>query len=424
MQTVILGAGYAGLTVALQMARKGLGHHVTLVNDRPYHQLTTQLHRVAAGTAAERDVLIPLERLLVGSGVRLCVARIAAIDPHRRHVLFQGAGDACVASVDAGCRSDATATVADADADTGHWGDGAAIELPYDRLVIALGSEPEYFGIPGAAEHTFQVQPVEAAMRVNAHIKVQVSHAAQLQDTHRKDALRVVVAGGGLAGVELAGELADHLPGQTAAFGIPRSDIEIVLVEAAPKILPGFAESFVQKTRVILMRKGVRLLEGTAIAEVTPEGAVLRTGELLAARTVVWVGGVRGNRLVEAALPTNPRGRAIVNEYLQAEGHPDVYVLGDTALAVPKGSDRPAAPTGQNAVLQAKVVAYNLWAKSAGLPLVTYDSLTLGTVVSVGHLQAVAEVAVGEFAKPQLTGLAAYTLKRASEMRYLLSIGA
>src|SRR5690625_1306119 len=135
MQTVILGAGYAGLTTALRLARQGAARRIVLVNDRPEHQLTTQLHKVAAGATPPRVVSLSLERLLRGTPVELCVASVRHIEPKGSHVVLD---------------------------------DGKT--LGYDRLVVALGSRTETFGVPGVLEHAFHVQPLAEAVRTRDHI--------------------------------------------------------------------------------------------------------------------------------------------------------------------------------------------------------------------------------------------------------------
>lgn len=381
---MILGAGYAGVTLARQLANKGLGNHVTLVNDRPHHQLVTLLHKVAAGTLPPNEATLPLESLLHATGVKLKVGRVKEIDPNRQRVALE---------------------------------DGEL--LTYDRLVVALGSEPETFGIPGVEEHTFALQPIEAAVAGRNRIE----EVFQSTPTERGDKIRIAVVGSGLTGVELAGELADRLPPWVRGLAL-RPDYEIVLIEAMDDILPGFPKPMVQRVRRLLRRRGVTIRTGTPLTAVQADGVTFQSGEFLPADAIFWAGGVRGNRIVEAAFPTNPRGRAVVDPYLRATGYPNVYVIGDTALAIPAGTNRPAAPTGQNAVLQAKCVAKNLAAEAHGQPLKVYEDLPLGVVLSVGIKDAVAEVPIGGIWKAHFAGWPAYLLKQASETHYRVGIGA
>lgn len=394
MQIVVLGAGYGGLSVCLHLAAKGLGRQVTLVTDGVHHQLITQLHRVAAGTAKPESVLILLDFLLNGTGVSRKQGKVVRIEPGAKRVVLQN-GEA----------------------------------IPYDRLVVAVGGEPETFGIPGVREYALPISPTEAAMRVRSQIEALFVGADKREDSRdgakeTEKPLRLAVVGGGLTGVEVAGEFADVLPDLIRQYKV-KQRVEVVLVEAAPTILFGFAKGLTQEARRVLLRKGVVLREGVPITAVEPDGIRFQDGQHLPSDLVIWAGGVRGHRLVASAFAVNNRGRALVDGYLKAIEHPDVYLLGDTALAVPQGHGKPAAPSAQAAVLQAKVVAHNLWAEcsQSGQNLRLYREQPLGSVVSIGRWSAAAALSFRKHRVVTVTGLAAVAIKLASEWRYVRSIG-
>lgn len=467
MQVVIIGAGYAGLTTALRLARSRYVGRVILINERPEHQLMTQLHKVAAGALQPEFVLLSLERLLKGTAVELLIGRVSGIDPERNRVLLE---------------------------------DGATVA--YDRLVVALGSQLETFGVPGVFEYALHVQPLDQALRIRDHIAARVEYAATVTGPERTHALRFAIVGGGLTGVELAGELADQLPTTARALGIDSSEIAITLMEAGPRLLPGLATELADEAALVLQRKGIDVRTNTAIKAITPDGVMVNDVSAATIRadrlepvvpeqeqdhdpgfwptdTVIWTAGVRGHRLTEAAFQSGARGRALVDEYLRAIDYPNVYILGDNALAVSRGNEQAAAPTAQNAVQQAAIVADNIIAEaqesvsyraarkpshgaSTGVAVETkrdtvttdaaaeaqsdavttddvastrpdlmhdvgrtpYIARPLGIFVSVGRGEAVGELAFGDYWRPRLSGMPAYAFKWASEQRYKLGIGA
>src|SRR5690606_23280217 len=197
--------------------------------------------------------------------------------------------------------------------------------LKFDRLVVALGSEPEYFSIPGLRENSLTLKSLNSAENIRRHIDAMLSQAAALANpADRQPFATVIIAGAGLTGVELAGELADQRPVLARRHGLVPEEIRIITVEAAPDILPGFDDALIEAATDMLMRKGVSLILGTPLRAVEPGAVVLEDGTRIAARTIIWSGGVRANRLIEKCFTTRNRGRAVVNEYLQSVDDPTV----------------------------------------------------------------------------------------------------
>lgn len=399
MRVVIVGAGYGGLTVALRLGRTAFPGKITLVNDGPYHQLLTQMHRVVAGVLPPEKVLLRLESVLRWHDVEFVQGKATELKLQERRVTLE---------------------------------DGR--ELEYDRLVVALGSQVETFGVPGVREHALVVQPMSEALRTEQHVTARLYDATFLSGDERAAALRFVVVGGGLTGVEVAGELADRLPQEAQRLGLPADAVEVVIMEAGPRLLPSLDEQTIEQAAAILARKRVVVRLETPVTEVIgtesayDDGAtavVVRNGERVPTRTVIWAAGVRGHALVERTFATDAQGRAYVDEFLRARDFPEVYVVGDSARAVPHGQQRPAAPTAQNAVQQANLVAANLTEEAkrgADAKFRPYAAKPLGTFVSVGQGDAVGELTLGDVWKPRLSGFSAYALKWASEQRYKMGI--
>lgn len=389
MRTVILGGGYGGLRVAQALGRRlPRRDRVLLVSDRPYHQLTTRLHEVAAGTEGPAAAAVPLEPLLKPYGVTFRQGRAVALDPQRREVRLA---------------------------------DGES--LSYDHLILALGAAPEDFGLPGVREWTLPIYSLRDAVAVRERWEQGLRAAARrdgpLPAAPGDDgATTVAVVGGGLAGVEVAGEIADRLSWLTRRAGLRPGRARVVLVEALPRPLPAFPDRFARLVAGALERSGVELRLGSGIRQVEEGRIVLATGEPLAARTVVWTAGIKAHPLPGSVFPVGPRGRVRVNAYLQVEGFPEVYALGDCALARPAGADAPAAQTAQNALLQAEVVADNVVAARRGKAPRPYRKQDRGILASVGVAYGVAELDGTIWG-----GYGARLLKQLVERRYLWEIG-
>lgn len=380
---VILGAGYGGVLTA-QNIRKYYDRDeafVTVVNQTPTHQIITELHRLAAGNVAEKAVALPLEKLFKGLDVDLKVAKVTSFSVDNKEVKL----------------SDGTT-------------------LNYDVLVVALGSVTGYFGIPGLEENSMVLKSVEDANQIRHHIEGHIREYAQ--NKNKADA-RIVIGGGGLTGVELVGEIVDEMPKLTRKYGIARNDIEIILIEAGPKILPVLPDHLIERATKSLEARGVKFLTGLPVTGVEGNVISLKDGQNIEANTFVWTGGVAGNPLVGQSGLAVDRGRATVNEYLQSSSHPDVFVVGDSAVAFPPEGGRPYPPTAQNSWQMGELAGYNIFAYLENKDMENFIPTDSGTLASLGRKDAVAKIGGNE---TPLLGMPASLMKSASNMRYLSHI--
>jgi NADH:ubiquinone reductase (H+-translocating) len=382
---VIAGAGYAGLHVALRLAARLDTHHgsaVRLVDQHDYHQVLTELPRVAAGTRAAADVRLSLPDILE-SRVDFTLAQVTGFDlPERQLLTDRGA-------------------------------------LLYTRLVLALGSRPNDFAIPGLTERAVSLYSIDDAERVRALVTATLRLAAAESDPERRRCLAtVVVGGGGATGVELAGELADTLPELAGRFGLTATLPRVILVEAGPTILAGSSPDLIQRASRILAELKVAVRTNTSIVEATRDGFRLKNGEVIEGGVFVWAGGVKAPQLVvDSGLPTGHNGRIKVDQYLRVLDHPEVFVAGDLASVVDPATGHVLPPLAQIALDEAETVARNLVADIAGEPLEAYQFRYKGSVVSVGPENAVADVLGHVFG-----GRLAHVLKDAIEWEYRQSV--
>jgi NADH dehydrogenase len=376
-QIVIAGAGYAGLHIALRLSLPA-----TLVDQHPYHQVITELPRVATGTRAADAVRLPVKRLL-GEHVSFVQARLTGFDLATRRLLT------------------------------------TAGEMSYTRLVLALGSRPNDFAIPGLAEHTIPLYSVDDAERVWQAAQATVAAAAVERDPERRRRLvTAVIGGGGATGVELAGELSEALPELARDRGLPSDLPRVILLDAGPSILAGSSPGLVQRARHILDQLGVEVRTSARITEANADGLRLATGELVQGGLFVWAGGVKAPELLtNSGLPTGHNGRLKVDQYLHVLDHPTVYAAGDAASVVDPSSGHALPPLAQIALDEGETVTHNLEAEALGRPLRPFVLHDQGTVVSVGPTRGVAEVLGHPF-----SGRLAHTLKDAIEWEYRASV--
>lgn len=381
---VILGAGYGGLLSAITV-RKYLNKEqakITVVNQYPTHQIITELHRLAAGSVAERAVAMPLTKLFAGKDIDLKIAKVNTFSVDNKQIALS---------------------------------DGST--LTYDALVVGLGSTTAYFGIPGLEQYSMVLKSAADANKIQGHIEDRIREYAK---TKNEADATILIGGGGLTGVELVGEIADVLPQLVKKYGVDPKEIKLLLVEAGPKILPVLPDPLIERATTSLEARGVKFLTGLPVTNVEGNVVDLKDGQKIVTNTFVWTGGVQGNPLIgESGLEVN-RGRATVNEFLQSTSHKDVFVAGDSAVCFgPDG--RPYAPTAQIAWQMGELIGYNLYAYLNDKSMEAFSPVNSGTLASLGRKDGVA--IVGANSTP-LKGLPASLMKEASNIRYLSHIHA
>lgn len=378
---VILGAGYGGVLTALRL-QKELNYNeanVTLVNKHDYHYITTHLHMPAAGTDNPENARVSISKLIDEFKIDFVKSTVVQIKPQEKKVVLE---------------------------------DGT---LSYDYLVIGLGGESETFGIPGLSDYAMNIRSINSVRLIREHIEYQFAKFKREPD--RKDYLTFVVGGAGFTGIEFIGELADRIPELCKEFDVDPAWVKIYNIEAAPTALPGFDPELVEYAMQVLTNKGVTFKIATAIKECTPEGVILADGETIKSSTVIWTGGIRGNRLIEQAGFEAMRGRVKVDAHLRAPGHDNVFIIGDCSLIF-NDQGRPFPPTAQIAMQQGMITASNLVASIRNQPLKEFKPSIKGTVASLGKGEA-----IGVVGSRKLKGGTAAMMKKLIDMRYLYIIG-
>jgi NADH dehydrogenase len=365
---VILGAGFAGIQAAVELDRavgKSGEVEVTLVSDQNYFLFTPLLPQVASSNLDPRHIAQAIRDLRGSRGFRFVRATVREINLERREIRC----------------------------DSGGPGQSADAPIGYDYLIIATGSRTDYFGIPGARENTLDFKSLEDAIVVRERMLDICEHADHAVDPKlRRRLLTFVVVGGGYTGIELVTEWHDLLFRYVAKRfrGIRADDIRLVVLEAGADILRGVHLKLAAHSRRRLAGQGIEVRTNTPATRCFAGGVEVKGGEIISAELVVWTAGVRAHSLVEALPVAHDRiGRAIVNESLQLEAHPEVFVAGDSAAAI-SASDAPrVAPV---AIDHGRIAAMNIVHLMRNEPLESYRFVSKGMLVSLGMNYAVVNI--------------------------------
>ncbi|MGC0386129.1 NAD(P)/FAD-dependent oxidoreductase [Streptomyces sp. SAI-129] len=356
---VVLGAGYAGAYAAGNLARRlsPLDSEITVVNAEPHFVQRMRLHQLAVG----QEIKAPrLADVFEGTGIRLHLARVTAVDPERRVV-----------------------TVADAT------GGG---EIGYDTLVYALGSHVAHHGVPGVAEHAFDVAARPSALRLREHL-------AGLDK--RGEAGSVLVVGDGLTGIETATEIAESRPGMSVAL-VARGELGARLSGAARGHL-----------RRACDRLGVTVVEHTTVEAVEATRVLCADGTPLASDATVWTAGFEASPIAAAGgLEVTDNGQIVVDRTMRSVSHPNVYAIGDTVHVI-GDNGRPLPMSCGSAGCTGRQAIDAIVGSLTGRKVAKTKLLHTYNAISLGRLDGILQTVDGEGqAKPKcLSGRKAALIK-------------
>ncbi len=362
---VIAGGGFGGYSAARTLERVLPRHsaRITLVNDVNYLLYTPLLPGAAAGTLDPRHVVVPLREELRHTDLR--IGTVTGADPRARVLR--------------------AALV-----------DGAAQEIPYDHLVVALGSVSRTLPIPGLREHAIGFKTLSEAIALRNRVVAMLEMAELIEDPAvRASYLTFVFVGAGYAGLEGLAELQDFMSDVIELY--PRCRVQgmrWVLVEARDRVMPEIPASLAGFATRELRSRGIEIRTATTLDEVAADHVRLAGGEVLPCRTVAWTAGVKPHPAVAAlGLPLDDGGRIRTERTLRVEGHADVWAVGDAAAVPdPARKGRVCPPTAQHALRQGRRAARNV-AASIGAPeaqVRPFRYRTLGVFVDMGRYRAVA----------------------------------
>jgi len=356
-RVVVVGAGFGGLWVARTLARRPV--QVTLLDRNNYHTFFPLLYQVAAAELVPTDIAYPVRSIFRRApNVHVRMAEMTHLDL-----------DARMVHTDRGPQ-------------------------PYDYLVLALGSEPSFFGVEGAAEHAFPLRWMDDAVPLRHHVLTRFEAASTAEPEARARLLTFVVVGGGPTGVEYAGALSELVFGPLLRDfpDIAADDVHIELVEASGGLLTGMPAKLGRYAADRLERRRVRVRLSCAVEAVERECVRLAGGERIPTETVVWTAGVRGDPRAQAwGLPVGRGGRVPVGAGLDLEGRPEVFVIGDLAYREDE-EGRPLPQVAQVAIQQGRCAARNILRLASGGETAPFRYRDPGMLAVIGRNAAVAHV--------------------------------
>jgi NADH:ubiquinone reductase (H+-translocating) len=368
---VIVGGGFAGMQTAQALEKAletNVAAEITVISETNALLFTPMLAEVAGGSLEPSHISTPLRGNL--HRTQFIRARSTAIDLEKRCVKLAGPGLAEVSVEDR--------------------------EVPYDHLVLALGAVSNYLGMPNIEKLAFNFKSLLDAIRIRNHVIEMFERADREPDAaSRAPLVTFVIAGGGFAGVELAGALNDFARGILADYpNIAKEEIRVIVVHGRDRILPELSETLGHYAELKMAARGVEFRLKTRLVDARPGTVVLSDGEI-ASETLVWTAGTAPSPLVKTLeVLKDKRGGVQVDVNLAVPGRPGVWALGDCASVTDGKTGQPCPPTAQFALREANALARNIAAELEGRPLKRFHFDSLGALCVIGYQTACAELTV------------------------------
>ncbi len=330
---VVLGAGYAGAgAVSKLQSELGGNARLTWISETNYHLVLHESHRVIRDPSVRSDITVPIDEIAAPT-TQFVQDRVVNLDVDDQVVELE---------------------------------DGDDVE--YDYVLVALGSQTAYYGIPGLEEHSLTLKSLDDALEIHDAIK------AASREATRGEPAQIVIGGAGLSGIQTAGEVAEFRDAN-------RAPLEIHLVEALDEIFPGNDPEIQQALRDLLEEAGVRIHTDDPITEAEDGVIHFDEGDPLEYDVLVWTGGITGRDALDETDLEKEHNRVNAKANFQTSDE-RVFAIGDSAI-VDQG-DQPAPPTAQAAWQAAEVAGENIARAIENRPLKTWEHDDKGTVISVG----------------------------------------
>jgi len=366
---VVLGSGYGGLYTFTKLHKhfvRGRASNnsnkdvsLLLISRTNYFVSTPLLHEVATGSISPEHVTEPLRKILACKEEEFVLTEVTGLSLKTKEVnTMRG-------------------------------------PVPYDYLVVALGSQTAYRNTPGAPEYTITLKTLPDAIKMKNHFINTFERASGIADpAELREALTFIVVGGGATGVELVAEMAEMFLDTFTRYYSKRvmQAVELILIHGGDELLQTFGRSIRVRSKNVLRRKGINIKLGVRVLEVRPKELVLDNGEVIRAGTIIWAAGVEPSLLTTDVPIERESGRIVVNEYLQVPSFPEVFVLGDMAAFHSKGSGQALPMLAQVAHKESLGVAGNIINLVEGRRPKVYVYKHWGDLVSLGEWMAAGEL--------------------------------
>ena len=326
---------YAALELEKRLAHDP-SVEVTLVNKDNFFLFTPMLHEVAASDLDATNIVNPVRKLL------------------RKVQFFNGPVD--------------SADLVNKNVSVSHGNDGHGHVLYYDHLILALGTITNFYNIPGLKERALTIKSLGDAILLRNRLIANLEEADfECAAPEREQLLTFVVAGGGFAGVETIAGINDFLHDAVRYYPhLKKADLRVVLVHSGEVILPELGEKLGRYAMEKLSKRNVEIMTGTRVVKIDDNGVHLSNGTVIASDTLIWTAGTSPNPLMHSLTCKTDRGKLPVDEFLQVEGWPGVWAIGDCAVIPDLLTGKSCPPTAQHALRQGKILAHNILAEIRG----------------------------------------------------------
>jgi len=373
---VILGGGFAGVECARQLESYfGDSSEIELVmiSEDNFLLFTPMLPQVASGMIETRHIVMPIRAIC--KKTKFYEGRVKNVDPFGKLVTLWGTGEK------------------------------RGISIHYDYLVVALGSETNFFGMVDVEKNAYTMKTLNDAVMLRNRAIDMLEQAENETDTILRDSfLTFVVVGGGFAGIETAGELMDLLLDARRHYPtIHKDDIRVIVLEALPMILPGFNEKLAEFAKEKMIERGIDIRLKTAVTsfdgtevtvksldEDTKDAVDKSKIDAIRTKTLIWTAGVTPVNTIKRSMLKTDKGKVVVNDFLEVPDFSGVFAIGDCALFLDPQTNRPFAPTAQIAEAQAKIAAHNLNATINKLEKKKFEYHSKGQMAIIGKRTGIA----------------------------------
>ena len=372
---LILGGGFAGIEVLRKLQKafqNDVAIDITLVSRDNFFLFTPMLPEISSGMIETRHIVTPLR--VFCNRAKFHEANVESIDIDNKQVVI---------SHKIGKETNPI--------------ERRSHTLKYDYLVIALGSETNFFGMDEAAKQAFTLKSLDDAIVLRNHV-INMLEQADIEHEDldlRKSLLTFVVVGGGFSGVEIVGELNDFVLDSIKYFyhNLQRIYTRIVLVNSGRRILPEVTDELAEFALEKIRNNGVEVILNTRVIDVTSSGVKLDNGTDISTQTIIWAGGGKPQSILSAlSCEHDKSGRIVTNNFLEVLGSTDaIMALGDCAYITDPNTGKPYPPTAQHAIRQGKVAAINLISTIKGQEnrKKAFDYRTRGIMTLIGRRNGV-----------------------------------
>lgn len=373
---VVLGGGFAGVSVTLKLLEKiNLAQNEIILIDRnSFHTFNASLYEVATMESPQKNIIVPFDELF-GKKVKIISGTISVIDRERKKVIL----------------ADKT-------------------QIDWDYLVITLGSEISYFNIPGLKDFSLPLKSLSDAIRIQSRISALIKS--------KQKEIKVIIGGGGFSGVELAGELLNLCDRLQKEHHLANAPLEISIIEKAPSLLCELDPRVSAIAYQRLKQNGVKIYLNTKIEKVEKSLTKVEDGNIYPFDLLIWTGGIKANQILQASnFKVNNKGQVPVDQTLKVAGEENIYAGGDLAEYKDIKTSNFAPQIAPVACSEGSIIGENIYRQINNMALKKYQFKHTGYVIPIKGQYAIADLYFC-----MLTGFLGWLLQQLIILKYFLQI--